>query len=169
MTGWNSILRGALARFVPGVLAVFGVSFVLAAALKGSEIGPNQVVGFLSLGLAMTLGYVVTLGLLRPSLDAGARVEGRRSLLAGLGSTCLLLGLGMLHSGPTSQAVMNGFALLAGGLTTAGIFFPWLASATQREDAFERELAAVGEPTFPEADASGIESPSRNARDRVIQ
>jgi len=85
----------------------------MSAAFKGIEIGPHQIFGFTGLGLSMTAGYVLMLGLMRPSLETSAGIEGRRSYVAGLGATRVLLGLGVVHGSPTSATTMRMVAVRA--------------------------------------------------------
>ncbi len=158
MTAWTSILRGAITRFIPGVLTFFGGSFLLAAAVKGITIGPVQVQGFTALGLCMTLGYCITLGLMRPSLAASAQIEGRRSLLAGLASTCVLLELGIMHGSPTPRVIMFGFATLAGTIITAAMFFPWMTAEKRRERTMDRQIEALGDQALRAAEVRDDEA-----------
>ena len=168
MTAWKAILFGAVTRFVPGILTFFGASFLISAALKGIEIGPHQVLGFTALGLSMTAGYVLTLGLMRPSLEASAGIEGRRSYVAGLGATCVLLGLGVLHGSPTSMAMMNALSVLAGALTTGLTFFPWLMRAKREEHALGEDLAALNRTYLTSPIPQPVLDTAHKDRDRVV-
>jgi hypothetical protein len=143
MITWRAIVRGAATRFAGGIAAFFTGSFVLAAVLKGVTIGPSQAVGFAELMLSLTAGYVIALGMLRPSLRSEAGVVGRRSVLAGLAATCVYLYMGTLHAGPTPHLLRDVFALAAGGLTTLCVFFPWLSNHLDRQEIDARELQAA--------------------------
>jgi hypothetical protein len=56
-----------------------------------------------------------------------ANIEGRKSFLAGLASICVLLGLGVLFGSPTPRTLNVSLACIAGFLTTAALFAPWIA------------------------------------------
>ena len=167
MTVWSSILRGAVTRFIPGILSFYGASLLLAATLKGIEIGPAQVIGFTTMGLAMTAGYVVTLGLMRPSLDEGAEIERRRSYVAGLGATCVLLGFGILHGSPTPHWMMNMFGAVAGAVTTAAMFFPWLVRSKRSDREFVEGFDSVRQ-VYLQSPATNADTVPSTRRDRVV-
>jgi hypothetical protein len=136
---WRAILRGAATRFAAGIGSFLAGSFVLAAAVKGIEIGPAQILGFTELTVALTAGYMIALGLLRPALQSEAGVEGRRSVVAGLGATCVYHYMTVLHVGPSSHLLRDVMALSAGGLTTLCVFLPWLSNRLDRKDIEARE------------------------------
>lgn len=168
MTAWNAILVGAATRFVPGILTFFGGSFLLSAAIKGIEIGPYQVFGFTALGLSMTAGYVLALGLMRPSLEIAAGIEGRRSYVAGLGATCVLLGLGVLHGSPVGPATMNALAALAGSIMTGVTFFPWLMRARREEHALLEDIAALNQRHVASSPPRTAMEIVRKGRDHIV-
>lgn len=132
MISWRTILLGAATRFAGGIGAFLAGSFLLAAVIKGITIERAQVIGFSELILALTAGYVVTLGLLRPALQSDAGIEGRRSVIAGLGATCVYLYMGVLHAGPMPHLLRDVFAVAAGSITTLVVFFPWLGRRRNR-------------------------------------
>lgn len=168
MIAWRAILTGAATRFVPGVLTFFGASFLVAAALKGIEIGPQQIFGFTALGLSMTAGYVLTLGLMRPSLEASAGIKERRSYVAGLGATCVLLGLGVLHGSPTGLTTMSALSVLAGSITTGLTFFPWLMRRKGEEQGLAEDLAASYPQYFAPLAPHTVLDIAHKDRDRVV-
>lgn len=135
MISWRSILRGAATRFVPGVGAFLGASYLLTALLKGISIGSTQVAGFAMFALCLTAGYIAMLALLRQKLHATVRVTDRRSFLAGFAAVGVLVGLSMLHWSPTPPFTVDALAFLAGAATTLATFFPRLRGPMAR---FER-------------------------------
>jgi hypothetical protein len=111
-----------LRRFIPGVVGFLGCGLYLTARIKGITLGQPQIAGFTNLTLFMTLGFVASLLVARPVLAAAAGVDGRRSLLAGFASPCVLLVLGMLHGSPLSHMINYAFAFASGATVTMAMF-----------------------------------------------
>jgi len=134
-----SIVRAAIARFIPGVLVFLGVCLCATAKIKGITLGPDQIDGLTVLTLSMTLGFAASLVSIRFLLRSSAGILGRRGVAAGFIAPCVLLTLEMLHGSPVSHAVNYSFAFVAGALTTMALFVP-LNSITSI-DARERKQA----------------------------
>lgn len=139
MIAAGEIVRGALRRFVPTVLAVMGLIAVPSALVAGG--------GFHAAGLAMgaseiaglTIGFAGALLVVRRWLRDDAGVSGRRANVAALGSVLALLTLSIVLVQYVSPLRAFVLSTLAGGAVTAGLFAPWLTrrgkSATVATDA----------------------------------
>jgi hypothetical protein len=136
-------IRAVLRRFLPGgVLALS--PFVGLAALQS----PMNWIGLLpTFGLmlvSLTGGYGLGLELLRRSLYPDARVDERRSLVAGVCAP-LLLGIASMFTQEVGLWGMAGVGVLVGITMAVLMFFPWLtptpesdrarAASTEREGA----------------------------------
>src|SRR3954471_12745562 len=125
-----SIVRGAITRFIPGVLVFLGCCLYATAKIKGITLGPDQMDGLTVLTLSMTLGFAASLVSIRFILRSSAGILGRRGVLAGFISPCLLLILDMLHGSPIPHALNYSFAFVAGALTTMALFVPLNSSTS---------------------------------------
>ena len=125
------ILRSGIKRFIPGVLIFFGGALVFAASRKDMTIGPAQMLGVTQLTLSMFAGYVATLAIARKRLARDARVDGRRSTLAGVAATCVQLGLGVLHGSPIGRPLNCLLAVAAGAIATSLLFAPWMGTGAR--------------------------------------
>lgn len=147
----RTIIRAAVTRFIPGVLAFLFGGLVFTARMKGITLEAPQIDGFTALIFFLTCGYVVGLALLRPNLERSAGVEGRRSVLAGFGATCVLLGIGVVHGSPTPHVLSDVFAFGSGALTALVLFAPWasrpaLVAALPEVDMLGQASAHVPRP-----------------------
>lgn len=133
----RTVMRGGAVRFLAGVATVFALWFPGAKLVLGKSFAPTGFVGVLNLALCLTAGFVVALGLLRPSLHAAAGIEGRRSVITGLIATWILVladsayqvlgfGSGMLYSHEPSRGVVELIAFVTGSVTTFIAFRSWL-------------------------------------------
>jgi hypothetical protein len=155
MISFPTILRAAVRRFIPGVLAFLGCCLYFSARVSDITLGPPQVEGLTNLVVFMTLGFGTTLHVMRRVLPRGARVDGWRSAAAGFAAPAVLLTLEMLHGGPGSHSLNYALAFVAGGCVS-------LASFVRRIDlrsAMRRSHIEVG----PEATDDSDPLPSQRA------
>ena len=65
MVSWNTLVRGAVTRFIPGVCTSFGASWIIMASRNEIAIATTPIARAASLTLWFTAGFVITLGMLR--------------------------------------------------------------------------------------------------------
>jgi hypothetical protein len=119
-----TIIRAAIGRFIPGVLAFLGCGLYVTARMKGLTLGPPQIEGVTILTLFMALGFVIGVSVVRRVLPRAAGVDGRRSLFAGFVSPVVLLALEMMRGGPISHRLSYGLAVVAGSAVSLAVFVP---------------------------------------------
>ncbi len=137
----KTVLRGVLKRFLPASAISLGV---LGLALTTAGASGLALIPLLAGGL--TLGFGLGMEGLRRWLYPDAKVDGRRSVVAGLLSPLLLFGTVALIEttglGPIGAA---GFTLLSGMIMALAMYFPWLTPTpemVQRSEVeFERAQA----------------------------
>ncbi len=152
MSELRTAVRVGAVRFLTGVGSFFLVWFPLSRPVNGVTLAPARLVAVANLSLCLVAGYLVALGLLRPTLHSARGIEGRRSFFAGLSAICLVAmidwafevfnaGSGMLYGLHASRIAMEGIAFLIGGLMTVVLFLGWL---TENERDAEEMTDAVG-------------------------
>ena len=129
----RSTLRGVFKRFLPATGLFYG-----GAAILGMFFEPSAwlipAMGLVAAGL--TTGFGLGLEVLRRWLYPDARVDGRRSVVAGLLSPFALMAAAVLAfpdgMGPVKLTLV---VVLTGVLLALAMFFPWLTPtpAEQRE------------------------------------
>ena len=133
MVTWSKILRGALLRFLPGALSIVAIVIGMEAS-RGAQLSPLAPLLLGGQALALGAGYASVLAAFRSRLRGDARPEGRRSLIAGICSSSLLLAVWILVRGPWHwwATMLAAFLVGAGG---AGLmFFPWLSATGSDRD-----------------------------------
>jgi len=144
-----TILRAALLRFIPGVLAFLGCGLYFTASRKGIALGPDQMEGFTNLTLFMALGFVTSITAMRRALSPSAGVGGRRSVIAGFASPAVLLALEIMHGSPVSHWLNYAFAFVAGTVVSVAMFIPGsvrVAERVARVDDRPRSIPALSLP-----------------------
>jgi len=115
----KTVLRGVLKRFLPSSAISLGV---LGSALGVSGLG---LLPLLAGGL--TLGFGLGMEGLRRWLYPDAKVDGRRSVVAGLLSPLLLFGtVALIETTGLGPIGLAGFTLLSGMIMALAMYFPWL-------------------------------------------
>jgi len=122
MISFPTILRAAVRRFIPGVLAFLVASLYVGARTKAITLGRSQIEGLTNLVAFMTLGFTTTLLAMRRVLPRAARVDGWRSVAAGFAAPAVLLALEMLYRGPVPHSLNYTFAFVAGGCASLAPF-----------------------------------------------
>jgi hypothetical protein len=131
MISMPSILRAGVKRFVPGVVAFLIGSLVVSASWKEITLGPSQMAGFAQLIMSMFAGHVAGLATFRKKIGRTARIDGRRTVLAGFASAPVLLVLEILHGSPTGRLLNCAFAFAAGAGTSVLLFAPWMTRSAR--------------------------------------
>lgn len=130
----STVIRGVLKRFLPahaGILSGLG--------LLSGLIGGGGLLSLLQFGLlagmagGVTLGFGLGLEGLRRWLDPASKVDGRRSVVAGLVSP-LYLGVVSIFRQGSSLPEIGLYCLLTGLLIALTLYFPWLSKPSVSED-----------------------------------
>lgn len=162
MVSWRSILRGAVTRFIPGVGTFLGVGYFVNASRGELTLATTQVAGFATLALWCTVGFVVTLGILRARLHDTAHIDGRRSYIAGLCTVAMLLATDVLYAAPVPRSAMWAIVTVAGALATFAVFFSRLRARMAQLERTENGQLYADVVEFAERG-----TPRDNARIRV--
>ena len=118
--------KGTLTRFLPASLAVLGAFSVPAILHDPSRLlVVLGVVGLEALGLSV--GFGTGLLALRRWLFPSAKIEGRRSLFAGLMSP-LALGIVSIFTQGATLFEITGYSAIAGLGMAVVLYCPWLSS-----------------------------------------
>jgi hypothetical protein len=133
MVSWNTLVRGALTRFIPGVCTFLGASWIIMASRNEITVAATPIAGAASLTLWFTAGFVVTIGVLRSRLHDTAHVDGRRSFIAGFSAVPVLLAAQVLstqilYGSHMPRSAIAALAMVAGAIATFAVFFPRLRS-----------------------------------------
>jgi hypothetical protein len=141
----RACVRGVFKRFFPTTLGVFG-AFAGAVAFFPSMLGMGlsfaQAMLFGLEVVGLTIGFGVGVGLLKRWLHPTAKVDGHRSIVAGLCSPLLLLLLSLFTQGAGSPAI-TAYSTLTGMLVGLAVFFPSLSDPSGEEGDFFKELERV--------------------------
>jgi hypothetical protein len=139
----REVVKGALARFLPGSLLtmVAGPSLLGVGIFSGLFTGIGGVIGVAG---ALTIGFGAGLLGLRRWLYPDARLGGSRSFIAGLLSPLALFIVAALSRGWTGPQIPLVLGLV-GVVMAVGMFFAWLTPTPEhmRGDGFEPEAARV--------------------------
>jgi hypothetical protein len=136
----TSVRKGILKRFFPAsALSLGGLASALFVADGAVSLGQLLLVGLEVFSL--TLGFGIGLAALKAFLFPDAKVEGRRSLVAGLCSPLYLLLVSMFTQG-SDWFQIAGWSTLTGFAVALVLFFPWLSRSPAND---ELELPAPGE------------------------
>ncbi len=144
----GSVLKGTVARFVPGSLTVFSPFFV--ATLLDDPSRWLVVLGIFGLEIgAIATGFGAGLATLRRWLFPEAKVDGRRSVIAGLMSP-LALGIVSIFTQGASLGEIAVYSLVAGFMMAVLMFFPWLTPSEG-----DTEVAVDGDPGISQLPTAG--------------
>jgi hypothetical protein len=100
---------------------------------KGVQLSPQAPLVIALQVLSLGTAYGTVLAAFRSHLRSDAAPDSRRSAIAGVCSTVLLLAISMLTGGPWHLWSLGLAAFGVGGGSAALMFFPWLTTATGTE------------------------------------
>ncbi len=137
----GQVAKGALARFLPGTL----ITMIGAAAFLDISIAGNvfaAVGGFIGIAGTLTAGFGLGLFGLRRWLYPDAKLDGRRSFVAGLISP-LALFIAATGGRGWTIALLPLLLVVVGVILALGMYFAWLTPTPEdmRGDEFERDPA----------------------------
>ena len=121
----STALRGTFGRFLPGTVLSLAAVFTFLGG-GGPGVWPEAIVLVGGTGLALSLGFGAGLEALRRWLYPDARVDGRRSFVAGLMAPLLFFILGIVSSPISGQFQILGLLFLAAMVMALLMFFAWL-------------------------------------------
>jgi hypothetical protein len=132
----KATLRGAFKRFLPAAGVLYG-----GAAVLGMFIEPSAwlIPGLALVAGGLTAGFGLGLEVLRRWLYPDAKVDGRRSMVAGLLSPfALMAAAAFAFPGGMGPVKLTLVVVLTGVLMALAMFFPWLTPTPP--DQLEREF-----------------------------
>jgi hypothetical protein len=132
MVRWQSIFRAAFTKFLPGAVALIAI-LVGVTIVRGIQLSPRTPLIFAIEVGCLAGGYAGVLGAMRRKLRSDAAPDGRKSFIAGLAATALLL---LVTELPATWHLWSlAIASFATGAGSAGLmFFPWLTRRPARSD-----------------------------------
>ncbi len=147
----RDIIRGAVTRTAPGVLAGFAI-LIGASPSARSHLTPSNLCLTVAAALVTAAGSALTLVAMRTRLRADAAVAGRRAFIVGLAGFAAAMTTRPFLSfvNPGGEYLLMG---LSGVVLSAAMFFPWLGSrgTTATTDTLARRDGLLLQEPLPEA------------------
>ena len=120
----GTVIRASLGRFLPGSILGLGSVFALLGLGPGEWLGAAAIFGA-GVG-ALTLGFGLGLEALRRWLYPDAKVEGRRSFVAGLMAPVAAFVTAALAGSGGGYVAFAGLLFMVALITAVLMFFAWL-------------------------------------------